>query len=304
MENWLWLATAVLAGIAAVLAGKIYYMKKAAREIERAFAECLGTDTNTLIDISSRDRHMRRLAAAVNRELKALRTLRHRYLQGDLELKEAVTNVSHDLRTPLTAICGYLELLEGEEKSDQAARYLAVIGERTRTMRALTEELLRYSVSKSAAAGQKAEEVVLNHVLEESIAAYYGVLRERHIEPEISIPDEKIARTLNRSALSRIFENIISNAAKYSDGDLCIALALSGEITFQNHTSVLDELKTAQLFGRYYTVDSAEKSTGLGLAIARALTEQMGGSIDAQYRDGTLCIRVRFPEKERGEAEN
>ncbi len=294
MENWLWLAVIILAVIVMVLMGKLYFLHKAAREIELEFCERLDTDTNTLIDISSRDPYMCHLAAEINRELRRLRAQRHRFLQGDLELKEAVTNVSHDLRTPLTAICGYLDLLKEEEKSEQASRYLDIIEERTNVMRALTEELLRYSVTKTTSDKMETEDVILNHALETSIAAYYGVLKECGIEPEISMPEEKIHRTLHAGALTRILENIISNAAKYSDGDLKISLSTSGEITFSNHSSALDELKTAQLFGRYYTVDAAEGSTGLGLSIARTLTEQMRGRIAATYENGAVTIRLEF----------
>ena len=93
---------------------------------------------------------MRRLAAALNRELRLLREQRRRYVAGDRELKEAVANVSHDLRTPLTAICGYLDLLEQEELSPAVGRYVSVIRERAEAMRGLTEELFRYSLLVSA----------------------------------------------------------------------------------------------------------------------------------------------------------
>lgn len=116
---WILLGAAVLT--AALLGVKIHLMRRAAEEIARGFADRLTTDTNTLIDISTRDRAMRSLASRINRELRRLRSQRRRYQQGDLELKAAVTNISHDLRTPLTAICGYLELLEQEDKSPQAA---------------------------------------------------------------------------------------------------------------------------------------------------------------------------------------
>ena len=85
---------------------KIYLMRKTALEITEAFQDRLSTDTNTLIDISSHDPYMRKLAVDINVQLRLLRKERHRYQQGDLELKEAVTNISHDLRTPLTAING------------------------------------------------------------------------------------------------------------------------------------------------------------------------------------------------------
>lgn len=294
MEVWLWCGIAILICAVLFLIGKVYFLRRAAREIHEGFKEHLAEETNTLIDISSRDEMMRQLASGLNDELRTLREERHRFQQGDLDLKEAVTNLSHDLRTPLTAIRGYLELLKKEELSEQAQRYLAIIEERTRTMGELTGELLRYSVSKSTVHELGREELALNDVLEDSIAAYYGVIVEHGIEPEIVLPEEKVVRSLNRNALARIFGNILSNAAKYSDGDLRIVLTDRGEITFSNHASGLDELKTGRLFGKFFTVDDAQASTGLGLSIAKLLTGELGGEISAEYRDGMLYIRVKF----------
>ena len=97
---------AVMAAIIIILSLKIAAVRKSAREIEEGFRSRLEEDTNTLIDISCRDNAMRGLAGSINSQLKLLRSERQRFQQGDLELKEAITNISHDLRTPLTAICG------------------------------------------------------------------------------------------------------------------------------------------------------------------------------------------------------
>ena len=131
MEFWLWILVAVLLIIIVFLTIKICLMKKSAQEISEAFLDRLTEDTNTLIDISSRDRHMRELAREINIQLNKLKEERHRFQQGDRELKDAVTNISHDIRTPLTAVCGYLDLLDREEKSEDAARYLKIIRSRT-----------------------------------------------------------------------------------------------------------------------------------------------------------------------------
>ena len=104
METGLWALVGVMAVIILLLVLKICALQNAAEEIGRAFADRLMTDTNTLIDLSSADRHMRRLAEDINVQLRKLREARHRFEQGDRELKNAVTNISHDLRTPLTAI--------------------------------------------------------------------------------------------------------------------------------------------------------------------------------------------------------
>ena len=295
MVSWLWALTGLLTLALILLLIKLYLMRKSARELAEAFAERLETDTNTLIGISSGDKYMRALARDINVQLRKLRAQRHRFVQGDLELKEAITNISHDLRTPLTAICGYLDLLGREEKSEAAARYLAVIEARTETLKQLTEELFRYSVVTSAVGDTPREEVVLNHALEESISGYYAALKGCRITPSISMPEENVVRLLNKNALSRIFGNILSNAIKYSDGDLMVTLTAEGEITFSNHAHALSGVQVARLFDRFYTVENAQSSTGLGLSIARLLTEQMGGSIAADFHDGILRIRLVFP---------
>lgn len=294
MMIWLWALTGVLVLLILALLIKIHMLHKAAKEIADAFADRLMTDTNTLIDISGRDRHMRRLADAVNVQLRRLRAEHHRFRQGDAELKGAVTNISHDLRTPLTAICGYLDLLEKEEKSEIVERYIDIIKNRSEMLVQLTEELFGYSVILSRENDMPREPVVINHVLEESIAAFYTALKEYGITPVIRMPQEKVVRMLDKSALSRVFSNLLNNAVKYSAGDLEITLHATGEISFSNTAPGLDEIQVGRLFDRFFTVESARKSTGLGLAIARSLVEQMGGSITAQYRDDRLCICIFF----------
>ena len=298
MEVCLWITIFILILVVILLTTKLHLLKKSAKEIKTALSEKLETETNTLIDISSHNKHMKSLAESINIQLRELRKERLHYQQGDYELKEAVTNISHDLRTPLTAICGYLDLLEQTEKSEEVTRYLEIIRNRTEILKQLTEELFRYSVFISVSDNTSYENVALNSVLEESISAYYASLKERNITPKISIPDVKIERNLNKNALSRIFGNVISNAIKYSDGDLNITLLESGEIIFSNKASSLDEVQTGRLFDRFYTVETAKKSTGLGLSIAKALTEQMNGSITAKYIDGSIYIHITFPNQD------
>ncbi len=297
MVFWLCCLTGILITIVILLTLKIHLLKKSADEISDAFSDRLTSDSNVLIDLSSRDRHMRNLAYTINKELKKLINDRHRYQQGDAELKNAVTNISHDLRTPLTAVCGYLDMLDKEEQGENSKRYLKIIRGRTEIMKQLTEELFRYSVFTSVSDGTPSEPVILNSALEESLSAMYTSLKAGHITPSLTMPDVKVKRMLNRNALSRIFGNIISNAVKYSDGDLEITLEENGRITFSNHAEKLDEIQVGRLFDRFYTVETASSgSTGLGLSIARALTEQMGGSIDAEYEDGMILIHVHFPK--------
>lgn len=289
----LWIAVGMLSLAVCLLVCKVFSMQKAAREIAAGLAEHLQSDTNTLICVSTRDRHIRALAASINRELRALREMRHRYQNGDKELKSAVTNISHDLRTPLTAICGYLELLEAEELTDNTKRYVDQIANRTEALKALTEELFRYSVISSVS-DLNYENVNLGRVLEDALISFYGAFEQKNITPHIALPDRVVSRSLDQFALSRIFGNIISNAVKYSDGDFAVTMTDAGEITFSNTASDLSLVDVGKLFDRFYTVDSARKSTGLGLSIAKLLTERMGGNISADYKGNVLSITLFF----------
>lgn len=300
MELWCIVLICSLALAALCLLAYLLVLRHSLREAAEELDEKLRTDTNTLISISTGDRAMQSLVTHINRQLQALRRERLRLHSGNAELTAAVTNISHDLRTPLTALCGYLDLLEQEPQTEAAARHLAVIRERTDAMRALTEELFRYSVLTATADELHTEPVCLNDVLEQSLAAAYGALSARGITPSVQLPEEKVIRPLDAAALRRVFDNILSNAAKYSDGDLAVVLAPDGEVTFSNRASALSRVEAARLFGRFYTVKSARGSTGLGLSIAKLLTEKLHGTISADYENETLRICIAFPTEKQG----
>lgn len=288
-----WVLCCVLAVAAAVLIIKILFLYKDIEEISGEFRERLNEETNNVIYVSGNDRHLKAFAQVMNKELSILYDRRHKYQNGDRELKEAVTNISHDLRTPLTAIYGYLELLEAEQKSEAVTYYLAQIKNRADALTGLTEELFRYSIILSVQE-EKKEAVVLNRVLEDSLLSYYDILRQNQIEPKITIPDKEIVRYLDAGALKRIFGNILENAVKYGKKDLKAELFADGTITFCNSAPKLDRVAVERLFDRFYTVETGRSSTGLGLAIARLLTERMGGNISAEYENNELTIRLKF----------
>lgn len=286
----------VLLSVSAALIVKLVIMRRAAREISMEFLEKVSTDTNTPICLSTRDKAMRELAQAINIQLKQLNAQRRRFVRGDTELKNAVTNISHDLRTPLTAISGYLDLLDSVDKSSETERYISVIRDRTEMLKQLTEELFRYSVLTSPGYSFSEERVCVNAVLEESIAAAYSDIAGRNMALTVNIPEHRVVRTLDPYALSRVFSNIIGNAVKYSDGDLEITLTEDGRAFFSNAAASLDEVSVGRLFDRFYTVESARKSTGLGLSIAKTIMERMNGSICAVYSENRLSINISLPD--------
>ena len=283
----------------AVLILKITILKGSIRQIRREFKERDELNSSAKIGISFRDADLCGLTDDLNKTLEKMRKKYNLYVQGDSEVKQTIGNASHDLRTPLTAIIGYLELAKGKmQAGEDITSYLDIIENRARYMKELTDELFEFSgiIGDNDREELQTEEIEINRVLEDSIIDYYSVLSENGIEPVVEITEEPVVRSLNRHVLERIFANLLSNAVKYSQGDLKITLAGSGEITFENYAPELTEIQVQQLFDRFYTVRTGRNSTGLGLAIARNLVTRLDGTIDAKHIEKKLVIRISFPK--------
>lgn len=289
-----WILVALLGVLLLILAGKVYTLRKSARQLREGMARQLERETNTLLAVSSGDREMRALADALNGQLAQLRAERQRYQHGDLELKEAITNISHDLRTPLTAIVGYLALLEGEEKSEAVERYLSQISNRTQVLHQLSEELFAYALL-TAPQPLHPQRVDLRGLVEEALLSYCGAMEQRGMEPTIQLPAGRVERNLDPTAAGRVLSNLISNALKYSAGDFAVTMTPNGVITFANSAPDLNPVLVQRLFDRFFTVETARHSTGLGLSIAKLLTQQMEGTLEAKYQEGQLVITLSFP---------
>lgn len=283
---------ALLGLLCIALALRLFNLRRDLRTLTEELHPAIESDSNSLLTTASGDRTLKAAVEAWNRELTTLRRERRKYEQGDRELKEAVTHMAHDLRTPLTAISGYMELLEKETLSENALRYCAVIRERTETMKTLTEELFRYSLVNGEETMER-ESVCLNAVLEDALCAYYGALTAAGITPKLEICEKSVICGLNREAVDRILENLLNNACKYAGRELTVRLSEDGTIALSNPTT-MSSVDAARLFERFYTVQTAGGSTGLGLSIARTLTERMGGTIDAAAENGVLTIRLCF----------
>ena len=274
--------------VIALLVLKICFLYRDLDQIGAQLGDRLGEKTNNRIYAPGNDRHIRAFAAHLNRELGVLYESRRRYRNGDRELKEAVTNISHDLRTPLTALYGYLELADaalesgrgdpGEPDVERAVHYLAQIRNRADAMRSLTEELFRYSIILSAHgenagsrqdSGLAGERVVLNRFLADFLLSYYDIFTQNGIEPRIRIADAEVVRLLDTGALRRVFSNILDNAVKYGKparsacgGDMCsgqvclsVELFADGTVVFCNSAQDLDWVSCERLFDRFYTVE-------------------------------------------------
>jgi len=293
MSIWFYLFLVVLC-ISIFLITKIWIMKEEIKNIGKTLSNIINTDTNNLITTGTNDRKLKELANLLNNSLKELRKLELEYKDGNGELKSSITNISHDLRTPLTAIRGYLDLMDSSNLDSKQIKYLEIIDSKVKDLTNLTEQLFDFSKSLDIQKTIEKENICINNVLEETLVSFYGVFKEHNITPNIDICDEKVIRLLNENMVKRIFENIISNAIKYSERFFKVKLYCDGTIEFSNKTTMIDCTSLEKMFDRYYTVQSAKKSTGIGLSIAKQLVDLSGGNITAQYSRNILKIKITF----------
>lgn len=294
MNIWIYLSLIILIIINLILFIKNVTLKKSIKEIRETLNESVNTDTNNLITISSSDKDVKQLANDLNIKLKNIRKKEIEYKNGNEELKKTITNISHDLRTPLTAIRGYIDLIKNHNQNDKQTEYLEIVERKTNDLIILTEQLFDFSKTMDVEKKIKKEDCLINEILEDTLANYYIIFKEKNIVPEIKITEEKIFKNVDRNAIVRVFENILSNVSKYSNGDFKVSLDKEGKITFSNKATSLDATTVEKIFNRYYTVENAKKSTGVGLSIAKQLVELNGGIIKAKYVNEYLIIELEI----------
>ena len=273
---------------------KLYLMKKSLKEIEISLEQILKEDTNNLISISTSDKDIRKIAQILNKNLQDLRKQKLQYQNGNQELKRTITNISHDIRTPLTGIIGYMDLIKEEADEHKKQKYLEIIERKANDLTLLTEQLFNYSKTMDTPTHIKKETHCINEIIEETLVSFYSIFKANNIVPEIEICKEKIYRNIDKNTMTRVFENILSNVSKYSDGKFKIKLEDNGKITFSNKAESLDATTVQKIFDRYFTVENAKKSTGIGLSIAKQLIELNGGKILAKYQNGDLIIEIEM----------
>ena len=307
MNIW-FIISIILFVICMILIIKIYLNNKDIKKIGENLEEILTNDTNNLITVSTSNKQIKKVAGKLNTELKKLRKVKIQYENGSEELKRTITNISHDMRTPLTAISGYIELMENNIEAEEVnnskskiirreqnkQKYLKIIKRKTRELIELTEQLFKFSTTMDTLWKIDKENCCINEILEEILAEYYSIFKKKNIVPEINICNEMIYKNLNKNSLIRIFENILSNMIKYSDGNFKIKLERSGKIIFSNKAKKLDTTTVQKIFDRYFTVENANNVTGVGLSIAKQLVEINKGNIIAKYMDGNLVIEVQL----------
>ena len=224
-----------------------------------------------------------------------------KYLQvktRDEELRMSISNIAHDLRTPLTSIMGYIQLIENNKLTEEdRKKYINIVKRRTETLQSLITSF--YELARVEASEYKFDlkAINLSNLLCETIALYYDEFVKNNIEPEIKVNENTSLVIADEKAVMRIFSNLINNIIKHGDRNVIIELREDGEFLvteFKNYAPKLTKENVSHIFDRFFTADKArsDKNTGLGLSITKSFVEQLGHEIQANLANGMLNIKI------------
>lgn len=288
----------VLALAVAALIFSFATLEKSLREAKKQLDRMRENESKTRITLSSPNRAAEELFAAINQVLDLRENSLADYHRQERSLREQIANVSHDLRTPLTSILGYLQLLESPDLIEEERRqYLKVIEARAKALQSLITAFYDLTRIEGGSYPLEREQVDLYRVLSELIAQFYGDFERSGFDVDVDLDRGLPSVWGDAGAVSRVFANLIGNALKHGHDFLRISLYRLGDslvTEFTNDGRDLTQEDAAHVFDRFFTADKTRsaQNTGLGMSIVRALVEQMGNEVTAELRDGIFTVRV------------
>ena len=297
----------VLAVAVAVLAVRTVVMRREIRSMSRQLEDLSAGRTEKKISLTLVDARLNELAAQINENMELQKQLRIDTRKSEQRLKDSIAGVSHDLRTPLTAIIGYIQMLERSGLSGEQQEKAAVILKKADTMRELVESFFELSVMESGQSELAEEPVNFTNIVSEAVVDFIPRFEAAELEPDVDLGDKSLYMAGDRTALRRIVQNLLSNALKYTAGRVEVTLEeRDGEIilTVANEVKPDTPPDMERLFERFYTADDSRNSgsAGLGLYIVKLLAEKMQGAVSASLENKTLSIYVVFQEEKNKQA--
>lgn len=248
--------------------------------------------------LSLPNKNIENLIVEINTLIDDKRKMENIYKEKDMELREAIANMSHDLRTPLTSIMGYVYLLNDDKlNKEERKEYLKIIEKRSLVLNDLITNFYGLSRIQADQYEIKFEPVNLELVLGEIIAAFYETLDYKFGEPEINIEEGLSSVLGDKQALNRIFTNLIENIIKHGEGEVKISLKKKNKyivMEFSNKAEELESKDVNRIFEKFFTKDRMRtgQNTGLGLAIVKLLVEKQGQKIEAKKVGNRLVINI------------
>lgn len=258
-------------------------------------------DSNIEITAELKNRSIKKLQDELNALLETQKRQRLMYEKREEKINQMVTDISHDIRTPLTSISGYFQLLDMCETEEEKAHYEEIISQRLLTLQTMIDEFFTYTKAKQNNQSVVQELCDVRQILCETMFLFYDDLNASGLQVNLEIPEERMERCGNVEELNRIFMNIIKNILIHGCEEVHVRMKRINQqicVTFENKTQKALPQDLSEVFERFYKGDiarSGQDSTGLGLCIVKELVQKMGGSVCAFSRDaGWFGIEIRL----------
>ena len=272
-----------------ILAFSLFSWKRQICEITKQISE------NKKLRISLSNKQIEKLAGIINEKKHLEQKTNIQIIQEKEQLKHSIANISHDLRTPLTSIQGYLTLLKDCEDKEEQEHYFSVIQAKTDYLTELVQIFYDLSLIESDDYILGIEKIDVNRIVTDCLISKYNELKE--LSPTIKIENAPVWITGNAVACKRIIDNLVTNAIRYSNDYIEIVMDADGIFTVKNTTSELKNIDVNILFQKFYTVDTSRSNgnTGLGLYIVKELLNKIDGGIEEiSYKNNILTISIYF----------
>lgn len=290
-------AIGILIIIVSLLATYIALLKSQLRNINIQLVKRLTMDTRHPVTLELISHELNKLTANINKCLKAEETLRQESVQKEKRFKELIANISHDLRTPLTAIKGYQQLMEKGELTANQHKKLKIAQKHADELGRLIEHFFEFSCLVNSELKLNLESINLTNLVIECLAMFVPSFEQRGLMVKFT-DAPKVFVLADQEMTVRIVQNLIRNCIAHSAGNVLVLLSSSENaiISFRNQVKNSSGIDVNRMFDRFYTGDGARsKTTGLGLSIVKLLAEQMGGTARATLQDKSLTIQVEIP---------
>lgn len=286
--------------ISSILFARLFYIKKQVKSITNQLKDINENNIDKNITIGLINPEIEELTKVINDTVKMRKQCDASKVKFQNELKQTIANMSHDLRTPLTSIKGYIQFLKLDNISDEEKKeYLSIAEQRTKSLESLLNDFYELSLIESLDYELSLEKINITSVLQEELLGKYSDFINRDLQPNIQILNENIYIIAEKKSLERIIENLLSNAIKYAKDNVSINLEIQKNKVLFKIANTVENLSfedVEKIFDRFYMADKTRSGngTGLGLSIVKGLVEKMNGRITADMNEGVLSICCEF----------
>ncbi|NOW90129.1 signal transduction histidine kinase [Clostridium beijerinckii] len=288
----------ILSIVIILLISYIFHLKLQIKSIGKQLENISEGKTEKKIDVSLLDKDIEYLAGNINKNINLQKQLRIESLRNEQKLKDSIASISHDLRTPLTSIIGYLQLLEKSELSENQKEKISIIKKKSEILHNLITNFFEITIIENDRMHINLEKINMNNFLSDAMLQNIMPFKEAGIEPIFDLPNTTIFIEGDKIILQRIVQNLISNILKYGSSYVKISLVKKEhvELCFANKIQDPKKIDVNLLFEKFYTADKSRSSgsTGLGLSIVKLLAERINAKAVAEIKEDILTLKIIF----------